>query len=262
MTSKQFEIFCTFRKELKSYCDDFNKNFASELISLQKNASLKDTPPYEIENPVVYNTALDEITIESEIKKIVIGDNPGKNEQLSVNQKYLVGQAGKIAQGFFQKNPDFKTDFRKNVIILNKTPVHSAKTSHLKEILKLSSPLLKAKIEESIIFMAQKTADLHQKLAEEDIKQNKTPCELWLVGYSELKNKGIFLSYKDELKKNYYGENKKLSEFWKEVYIFQHFSMNRFSIDLNNFMKKNNFSDIVCATKELGLIHKCEIFGE
>ena len=71
-----------------------------------------------------------------------------------------MGQSGKIAEGFFRKNPELQTDFRKNVIILNKTPVHTAKTKHLNELSK--NETAKKIILESQIWMAQKTAELHK----------------------------------------------------------------------------------------------------
>ena len=120
MTKEQFAALEKFRDEYKKKCDEWSA-LAPQLIPLQKAAAKDDTPDYPIETPVVYNTALDEITQDDDIKIIVIGDNPGKDEQLAKNQKYLVGQAGKIAQGFFARHPSLGVDFRKNAIILNKT---------------------------------------------------------------------------------------------------------------------------------------------
>ena len=255
MTSLQFKIFSDFRDEFRSYCDSLNARFGQILEPLQIAARVKDTPEYPIETPVVYNTALDEITQESEIRLIVIGDNPGKDEQRSYNQKYLVGQSGKIAAGFFAKNPEFKTDFRKNVIILNKTPVHTAKTNHLKYLLKNGGEKIAKIILESQLFMAEKTARLHEELCAAADDGGIEP-ELWLVGYAELKGRGLFLDYRDALKKSY-GE----SQAWEKVFVFQHFSMNRFSIDLKDFMKNHADFGILAAAHELGNLHKREIFG-
>ena len=255
MTSLQFRIFSDFRDEFRSYCDSLNARFGQILEPLQIAARAKDTPEYPIETPVVYNTALDEITQESEIRLIVIGDNPGKDEQRSYNQKYLVGQSGKIASGFFLKNPEFKTDFRKNAIILNKTPLHTAKTNHLKYLLKNGGEKIARIISESQIYMAQKTAQLHKDLCAAASEGGIEP-EVWLVGYAELKGKGLFLEYRDELKKSY-GK----SQAWEKVFVFQHFSMNRFSIDLRNYMKENPSLNLIDACHSLGSIHKKEIFG-
>ncbi|MBB5225879.1 hypothetical protein DYE50_11590 [Treponema ruminis] len=256
MTPNQFEIFSDFRDEFCTYCMKMNKAYGDLLKPLQIAASADDTPDYPVETPVVYNSALDEITEKSDIRMIVIGDNPGKDEQLDKNKKYLVGQSGKLAAGFFEKNAEFNTDFRKNVIILNKTPVHTAKTTHLKYLLKKGGNDVRTLILESQIFMAEKTAMLHQALCNNAGEDGIKP-ELWLVGYAELKDKGLFLGYKKELSEDY----DKTEEFWNRVYVFQHFSMNRFSIDLKTFMSKHSGLGIVEAAHELGSLHKKEIFG-
>ncbi len=267
MNKAQFAVFDTFRTELKDYCNYLSSHFGAELSELQKKASLKDTPPYPIETPVVYNTALDSFSLDSDISKIIIGDNPGKNEQLAVNRKYLIGLSGKIAEGFFASSPELKTDFRKNVIILNKTPVHSAKTKHLKEIIKNASPELKKAVLESSLWMAQKTADLHQSLCKNASSLEYAP-ELWLTGYAELKNHGIFLNYRDELKRNYFasknkeagGDRSLQTDFWDRVFVYRHFSMNCFTTDLKKYMEKTGQTDKKTALSELGLLHKNEIF--
>ena len=194
MNKNQWNAFCKFRTEFKEKCTEWNK-FDAILLPLQKEAAQKDTPAYPVENPVVYNTSLDEITENDEIKLIVIGDNPGKNEQLEKNKKYLVGMAGKIADGFFKRNPELQIDFRKNVIILNKTPVHTAKTSHLKYLTKNGTKEIQHLIQQSQIWMAEKTAQLHKELLAagmDGIGNTQNPMELWLVGYAELKNNGLY----------------------------------------------------------------------
>ena len=189
----------------------------------------------------MYNRALDEIAENDEIKLFVIGDNPGKDEQLLKNNKYLVGQAGKLGEGFFRKNPELGIDFRKNVIILNKTPVHSAKTAQLKYIAKNGGQKIANLIEETELWMAEETANLAKKLN----------SEIWLVGYSELKPKGIFVKYRDQLKK--YAD-------WEKIFVYQHFSMNRFSIDLKEFMQVHKELSLKEALFQLGTLHKNEIF--
>lgn len=255
MTKEQFSIFDSFRNELKGYCSELCLKYGDILKPLQKEASEKDTPRYPLETPVVYNTALDELTEESEIRLIVIGDNPGKDEQLFKNQKYLVGQSGKIAAGFFAKNPEFNTDFRKNAIILNKTPLHTAKTNHIKYLVKNGGEEIKKLVSESQLFMAKKTAQLHVDLIRGAGNDGIKP-ELWLTGYAELKGKGLFIEYRDALKALYSTKAE-----WDEVFVFQHFSMNRFSIDLKSFREENKELDIVSAVHALGQAHKTEIFG-
>ena len=90
MTESQWNSFCTFRDSFKEKVEEWSA-FSQTLMPLQKAAAQDKTPPYPIETPVVYNRTLDEITQDDDIKLIVIGDNPGKDEQLLKNNKYLVG---------------------------------------------------------------------------------------------------------------------------------------------------------------------------
>ena len=250
MTEQQWKDFCDFKDDLRRKIDEW-KSVAPELSQLQKEAArLAKTPEYPFETTVVYNRALDDVTKDDEIKLIVIGDNPGKDEQLAKNNRYLVGQAGKIAEGYFRRNQELGIDFRRNVIILNKTPVHSAKTAQLKTIAKQGGRKISDLIEESQIWMAKRTAELHAALG----------TELWLVGYSELKPKGIFESYRDNLKLT-------CPDFaWDKVFVFQHFSMNRFTIDLGDYINQKSAEAQKNATlesniHELGVLHRKEIFG-
>lgn len=261
MTDYQWKIFCDFKDDLKNMVAKWQEQ-SSNLIDLQKKAAqIAKTPDYSFETPVVYNQALEEISKDNDIKLIVIGDNPGKDEQLAKNNKYLVGQAGKIAEGFFKRNENLGIDFRKNVIILNKTPIHSAKTSQLKTIAKLGGEKIAELIKESQIWMAKRTAQLHTELNSQNLCENQT--ELWLVGYSELKEKGLFLPYREELKKSYSADEKSKSN-WQNVFVFQHFSMNRFTIDLKNYIEENcqNHQINRNVLRELGQIHRKEIFGD
>lgn len=259
MNESQFNAIKNFREEYKAKCAEWSA-FCAELVPLQKSASQKDTPPYPVQTPVVYNRTLDEITRDDEIRLIVIGDNPGKDEQLEKNNRYLVGQSGKIAEGFFRKNPALGIQFRKNAIILNKTPIHTAKTSHLKFLAKNSERVAQL-ILQSQIWLAQKTARLHKALL---------ASELWLVGYAELKPKGIFVPYRDALLEEYRGEKNCGAEnckAWERVFVYQHFSMNRFLIDLKEFSGAENCAAFDEASlkknlESLGAKHRREIFGE
>ena len=247
MTAEQWKYFRKFREDFQRKVDEWT-SASPDLLRLQHEAAkIAKNTDYPFETPVVYNRSLDDVSKEDEIKLIVIGDNPGKDEQLAKNNRYLVGQAGKIAEGYFRKNPQLGIDFRKNVIILNKTPIHSAKTIQLNTVAKLGGEPVSRLIKESQIWMAKKTAELHARLG----------TELWLVGYSELKDKKIFVPYREALKDNC------CDEAWKRVYVFQHFSMNRFSIDLTDYIKahKKEKAPLEGNIHELGLLHRKEIFG-
>lgn len=247
MTKADFERFCQFREKLKYQIEEWKKQLIGqeeEIKALQKSLAKKDgVPEYSLDNILVYNKALDEVSENDDIKLIVIGDNPGKAEQLDQNQRYLVGQAGKIAEGFFAKNPELEIDFRKNVIILNKTPFHTAKTKELLLLAKEAGEKVAKIIEESQEFMAKETANLAKDLN----------LEIWLVGYSELKPKGIFALYREALKSAFEDFSK------SKVYVYQHFSMNRFLVDLKeNLDSSKNLKENLIS---IGENHRKEIFG-
>ena len=222
MTSKQFSVFEKFRDEFKQKIEEWE-------------SSAENTP-------IIYNKALDEIKTKSEIKLLIIGDNPGKLEKET--GKYFVGQAGKLGEKFFCNNYNkLKICFRKNVIILNKTPIHSARTTDLK---KVEQQDLKKLIKESQEWMAEKTLELAKAL---NIK-------IWIIGYSELnKPNGIFKEYKNKFL------NIKHSSEWENIFVFQHFSRNWFNRDLNKFCKENPNLSLWEALNKLGETHKNKIFG-
>lgn len=257
MTNFQWECFNKFCTTFKDMVTQWNNQAKSLIIVQEKAMEFFKNVDYELQTPIVYNTALDEITQNDEIKLIVIGDNPGKDEQLIKNQKYLVGQAGKLGNNFFKNHDELGIDFRKNVIILNKTPIHSAKTNQLKKFATFGGKEIENLIKETQIWMAQETAKLHQKLLQNS--ENKDFPQLWLVGYSELKEKGIFTEYKNELKKQYQ-TSEEAKKAWANVFVYQHFSMNRFSIDLKEFSTENKNLDLKTQLKTLGKKHKDEIF--
>lgn len=278
MTDLQWKAFCDFKKIFVEKIDEWNKRCPQLQVLQEAAAKAANTPSYSFETPIVYNRDLDRFTRDDDIKLIVIGDNPGKDEQLLKNNKYLVGQAGKIADGFFKRNPELGVDFRKNVIILNKTPVHSAKTNQLKHIIKNGGVQVAALIQESQLWMAEQTAKLHSALCSGASGGGVAP-ELWLVGYAELKGKGIFIPYRDKLKESYgvctagtdlAGANGTAGTdllvsgayAWSKVYVFQHFSMNRFTIDLGELTEEHSWDSLSLIDRihKAGDLHKSEIF--
>ena len=175
--------------------------------------SIEDAQAYTIETPLVYNHSLDEISLKDEIKLILVTDNPGKEEQKCENQRYLVGQAGKIGNTFFQKHPELNIDFRKNVIILNKTILHTHKTLDLKKLIKQSTSILKF-FEQDQRVEAQLALNLSSLFS----------CPLWILGYSQLGKNSLFSSYSNTICRG-------ASNVFN-IYLFQHFSRNCFSIQL------------------------------
>jgi hypothetical protein len=171
-----------------------------------------------VETPVVYNRDLDALD-PAAIRMILIADNPGRREQAAENRRYLVGPSGKIAERFFREHPALGIDFRANVLILNKTPVHTPRTAELRELCTLGGKTLTDAVVSSQKDMAELLFEFWEAL--------KTP--VWIIGYSEMKKGGVFEAYTDTLKKLCAAN----PAFRDSIFLFRHFSMNQFTIDLN-----------------------------
>ena len=185
---------------------------------------------YTVETPVVYNSALDDISVDSEIKLILVADNPGRREQAAENRRYLVGPSGKIAQKFFSDNPTLGIDFQDNVIILNKTPIHSPRTAELKELCRMETATGNTTSGTTCDSSIVSALDESQKtmaalLLEFQLALN---VPVWITGYSEMKKGGIFESYTEKLKELYANNG----ELYNRLFLYRHFSMNQFTIDL------------------------------
>lgn len=278
MTDAQWRSFTQFKADFSKKTADWryrieSAGLADALRALQKKAAERDgVPPYSLDTQIVYNRSIDVIKKEDDIKIILVGDNPGKDEQLERNRRYLVGQSGKIADGFFRKNPELGIDFRKNVLILNKTPLHTAKTKELALLIKEGPPLVADIIRESQIWFAEATAKLHRALCSSSAGQdgctnvansaearNQCSCELWLVGYAELRPKGLFVPYRDALNAAYADWLQEASGAASGIFVYQHFSMNRFLIDL----KEKSQPELTLKENlhRTGLFHRKEILG-
>ncbi|PIE99083.1 MAG: hypothetical protein CR988_00330 [Treponema sp.] len=255
MTDEQWGHFLEVRENLKTKCTEYSKCCGKDLCILQKELAVEGgSPEYSVENSFVYNVSLDSVVPTDKINYIIVGDNPGKDEQLNKNRCYLVGHSGKLAESFFNKNSFLKTDFRKNVIILNKTPLHTAKTAQLKQLINKYEKLPKDSYQknqlrqifyDSQVFFANAAFKLQQAFN----------CELWIVGYSELKSRKVFEKYANCI----YNLYSNLPEAKQKIYLFQHFSMNRFSIDL----KKNYQSQLSLKENlnKIGTKHRQDILG-
>ena len=214
LEQNSWEKFIKARDRFRNFVEALGKSLPF-LKDIQQEFADNRSSSYNVETPVVYNTALDEITIDDQIKLILVADNPGRREQAAVNRRYLVGPSGKLANNFFRSNPTLKIDFQKNVIILNKTPIHSPRTVELMELCKIDkSGLLVSALEESQKTMACLLREFHDAL----------DCPVWITGYSEMRKGRLFEVYTENIKK-LFTDN-------KHIYIYRHFSMNQFTIDL------------------------------
>lgn len=201
MTKEEFNKFVTLREEFKTKVKEFNEKYPEikdEVLKLSDKT-------YDFPFAFVYNKKLDEITIGDNIKYIWVTDNPGLNE--AIEEKYAVGSSGKGAQNFMVGS-GMVEEYDKEVIVLNKSFLHTRVTNDLKKLKKYQNI-----IEETQIYMATLTIAL----------LNIFKCPLWILGISSL-NK-IFSKYSSTL----LNSNINIDN----TYLFYHFSQGQFKKAFN-----------------------------
>jgi len=244
VTKDVWNKFRKTREQFRLTAEDLSKSLPKLKTIQQQFVNLRsDGGIYKIETPVVYNTALDDITINDEIKLILVADNPGRREQASENRRYLVGPSGKIADKFFNNNPILGINFKKNVMILNKTPIHSPRTAELRKLcnMETGTSILTA-LEKSQRAMASLLFTFHEALA----------CPVWITGYSEMRKNGIFEVFTNTLKDLYLN-----NDLFKNVFVYRHFSMNQFTIDLKQQSLPGE--NIIKSLERIGTAYKQKI---
>jgi hypothetical protein len=228
MTSEAYAALDSIRAEFRGLVDAWSAGNPYLLEAQERVRSKQGYGDYRVETPVVYNRALDDIGPEAEIKIVLVADNPGKNEQLAVNNRYLVGQSGKLAEGYFRR--ELGIDFRREVVILNKTPVHSPKTAELR-LLASGSGIHRQRLEALLAGSQAAMADLawrlYSSLRAGSRGASPWPA-LWISGLGELRRGGLFEIYRDELSRRI---AKAAPGLGAGVWAFNHFSMNQFAIE-------------------------------
>jgi hypothetical protein len=219
----------------------------------QRLADSRTGPAYTVETPVVYNEALDSLGPDDDIKLILVGDNPGRREQAAENRRYLVGPSGKIAENFFRDHPELGMDFRKNVIILNKTPVHTPRTAELKELSRLYTAGKKQAFARAVDASQRTMAELLLEFQRALSSAKALP--VWITGYSEMKKGGIFETYTETLRTLYRGEEKLKGA----LFLYRHFSMNQFTADLKRQAVRGESTED--ALKRIGQAYRLRILG-
>jgi len=239
MKSNKWEKF----EDAKQFFEDKMKELENDVKKLE--CSVPTLKSILQEHPIVHNRALEKADADK-IRLILVADNPGEEER--VHKGYLVktGMAGKLARNFFNTPSPYTENlgiynFEENVIVLNKTPIHSRKTDDLKQLRRqlrdIGGPNVNI-LEKSQVDMAEILFKFHEAL-------NKP---IWIVGYGEMK--GIFKTYTGEL------INPEREKMCEQIYIYHHFSNNRFIRDMNDNEVCN-----VEELKQLGKDHRNEILG-
>jgi len=215
MTLTAFSRFEAIRDEFRDRTAAWNAGLPGLADAQRRLAVERGEDDYEVETPVVYNRALDDIVPESRIAWVVVADNPGKREQEAAMNRYLVGRSGLVAERFFQR--ELGVDFRREVAIINKTPVHTPKTAQLRMLGRMY-PAARAVLDDSQRFMAAMVPALQACFG----------ARVWVMGLSELRPKGIFEPWTRALDEAYAGDEAGRAG----VYGFNHFSMGSFATDL------------------------------
>jgi hypothetical protein len=258
MQSHAYAAIAAARESFRSLVDEWNRQNPYLLEAEERLREKQGYADYRVETPIVYNRALDDITEGDAVRVILVADNPGKNEQLAANNRYLVGQSGKIAEGWFRR--ELGIDFRREVVILNKTPVHTPKTAELGMLPRqagIHADRAQALVTGSQRAMAEIAWGLYTALrgADEPRSGSLWPV-LWISGVGELKRGGIFEMYRDELCRRF---AKAGGDALGGVWAFNHFSMNQFAVELKR--KARPGKPLIEELARIGRENRARVFG-
>ena len=229
MTKEQFEKFCSFRDEFRKQIILWNEEYNK--ILKEKIESLSGC---EITNSFIYNEKLDDINENDNIKYIWIQDNPGYNEMLQ--NRYAIGASGKAGQNFM-KNEGLTEDFDREVIVLNKSPIHTKVTAVLS---KLKNRDIQ---DETQKYMAKAIFNVH----------NIFECDLWILGISNLN--GIFGTFSKDMEKLY-----KNSSLNKKMFLYYHFSQGQFKKAYNLEVNTLGTDDTDKILESIGIKNRKKYF--
>jgi len=171
----------------------------------------------------VYNNALDRITEEDDINFIIVGDNPGKDEK--EKGEYFVGRAGQLCRKFFKETLEIE-DFDKTVIVLNKTPISTAKTLDLTNETKFPKEM----VAETQCWMAEFSVNLYDALVS---AFNRRTFTYQIIGSSLFAPGKLFEPFAKSLEENLYRIDYHRIDLMPCV--FKHFSYGHFMKDWNRY---------------------------
>jgi hypothetical protein len=254
MTSEAYGALEAIREEFRGLVGSWSADNPYLMEIQERVRAARGYEDYRVETPIVYNRALDDLGPGSEIGIILVADNPGKKEQLAANNRYLVGQSGKLAEGWFRS--ELGVDFRREVLILNKTPVHTPKTAEL-ALLAKSAGFHRQRLEALLAGSQTAMADLAWRLyrAMSGSAGASGPA-LWISGLGELRKGGLFNIYRDELSRRL---GRATPRELSGVLAFNHFSMNQFAIEIKR--KARPGAPIAEELARIGRENRMRVFG-
>lgn len=225
-------------------------SFSEEIKSFQEQIIKWQREYPQWADQIVFNEDLLRLSPE-EVRFILVGDNPGREEQKS--HRYLIGTAGKGARRFFEETVGLVNSFEKEVMVLNKTPVFTPSTMDLGALAEISSLL-----EESQRYMAAFMIRM-QKLLN---------CPLWVTGFGGCRNaKGdwnvkpaktrplgvFFQSLREEAIKE--GSDQ------KNIQFFKHFSYAHFQKDAHQGNLPKDREEYLQKLNKIGSIYSGNFFN-
>lgn len=159
----------------------------------------------------------------TDIRYILIGDNPGKEERKV--REYFVGGAGMTARLFFERY--LVKDFDRQVLCLNKTPIHTNVTAGLGSLLENKQALIR----DSQTYMANLAYTLHKQLQKPVVVCGFGDCrasgkyrgERWPLRLEQPKIGTYFFN---QLRENF-------RDSAEQLYLVKHFSHDKFFEDFN-----------------------------
>ncbi|MDR2517382.1 MAG: hypothetical protein LBC88_08395 [Spirochaetaceae bacterium] len=246
MEQKIWKAFCRTRDKFRAYTETLLRETPGLREAEERLVAGRSGPAYAVDTPVLYNFRMDGVTPKDRITLILVADNPGRREQAAENRRYLVGPSGKIAARFFREHPELGIDFERGVLILNKTPIHTPRTQELRELCRMGGEHTARAIAQSQQFMAELLVEFHRE----------SGAAVWITGYSEMKRHGIFEVYTETLISGYKSAAEKLRE---SIFLFRHFSMNQFTVDLNR--QREAGESAAAALERIGRAYRKRILG-
>jgi hypothetical protein len=254
MRSEAYAVLDSIRNEFRNLAAAWGAENPWLLEAQERVRVRQGYCDYRVETSVVYNRALDDIGPDARIRVILVADNPGKKEQLASNNRYLVGQSGKLAEGWFREI--LGMDFRREVLILNKTPIHTPKTAEL-SILAKSAGIHGERLQALLAGSQSAMADLAWRLfvALGELAGAERPA-LWISGVGELRRGGLFEIYRDEMIRRLARSS---PEERDAVWAFNHFSMNQFAIEMKR--KARPGAPVAGELARIGRENRIRVFG-
>lgn len=252
MTQNEKDVWIQIKDEHRLQIERLRSLYPALKQLQQELIDSRGGPRWEVETPIVYNSALENPAFPQAIRLLIVADNPGRVEQEAQYQGALVGPSGKIAEGFFRAHPELALDFRRDALILTKSPIHTPRTQELGQLLKNGEAPMAELFRQSQEEMARFLFQLHRFLS----TARGEALPVWVIGYSEVHPKGLFSQWREAVLR-YYADSPTLRD---QIFLYRHFSMNQFAIDFN--ARRESGESCTQTLSRVGRLYRQRCFPE